>query len=83
MAKYNFVAPSLPLAAPEYDRMQQDQLLYAIRLYFNRLDTYNISQNLRPTVNLETLPTEADLADLQVGDVYRDTTADNALKVKV
>lgn len=29
------------------------------------------------------LPTEADLANLRAGDVYRDTTASNVLKVKV
>jgi hypothetical protein len=29
------------------------------------------------------LPTEADLSNLRVGDVYYDTTADNVLKVKV
>jgi hypothetical protein len=29
------------------------------------------------------LPTEADLSNLRVGDVYYDTTAGNVLKVKV
>jgi len=29
------------------------------------------------------LPTEAEYANLRVGDVYYDTTADNVLKVKV
>lgn len=29
------------------------------------------------------LPTQADLANLKVGDVYYDTTANNVLKVKV
>jgi hypothetical protein len=29
------------------------------------------------------LPTQADLANLRSGDVYRDTTAGNVLKIKV
>ena len=29
------------------------------------------------------LPTEADLSDLRVGDIYYDTTAGNVLKVKI
>lgn len=29
------------------------------------------------------LPTEADLANIRVGDLYRDTTADNTVKIKV
>lgn len=29
------------------------------------------------------LPTEADLANIRVGDLYRDTTADNVIKIKV
>jgi hypothetical protein len=41
MALYNFRAPALPLSPIEYDQRQQDQLLYALRLYFNRLDQFN------------------------------------------
>lgn len=29
------------------------------------------------------LPTEVDLAKIRVGDLYRDTTADNVIKIKV
>jgi len=29
------------------------------------------------------LPTEADLARIRVGDLYRDTTADNVIKIKI
>ena len=29
------------------------------------------------------LPTEADLAKIRVGDLYRDTTADNVIKIKI
>jgi hypothetical protein len=36
-----------------------------------------------PNTFIISLPTEADLSNLRVGDVYYDTTADNVLKVKV
>ena len=29
------------------------------------------------------LPTQADLANLRIGDLYRDTSADNVVKIKV
>ena len=38
MGFYNNKAPSLPLAPIDYNQGQQDQLNYALRLYFNRLD---------------------------------------------
>ena len=36
----NFVAPALPLPFKDYDQQQQNELLRALRLYFNRLDDY-------------------------------------------
>jgi hypothetical protein len=35
-----FVAPALPTAPPEYDQRRDDQLNYALRLYFNLLDNF-------------------------------------------
>jgi hypothetical protein len=35
-----FVAPSLPTAPTEYDQRRDDQVNYALRLYFNLLDNY-------------------------------------------
>lgn len=35
-----FVAPALPTYPAEYDQRQQDQVNYALRLYFNNLDKY-------------------------------------------
>ena len=40
MTFYKARAPSLPVAADEYNRMQQDQFANALRLYFNRLDSF-------------------------------------------
>ena len=34
-------------------------------------------------VRVASLPTQADLANMRVGDLYRDTTADNVIKIKV
>lgn len=36
-----------------------------------------------PALSVISLPTQADLANLRVGDVYYDTTASNVLKIKV
>lgn len=43
MAKYNFKAPALPVPPLEYDQGQQYQFENALRLYFNRLDNFNIA----------------------------------------
>jgi hypothetical protein len=37
MGFYNVTSPSLPLPPIDYDKNQQDQFQYALRLYFNRL----------------------------------------------
>jgi len=41
MPQYNIKAPALPLPTLDYEQAQQDQFQYVLRLYFNRLDTYN------------------------------------------
>ena len=35
-----FVAPNLPLPTDEYNRVQQDEIVRVLRLYFNLLDNY-------------------------------------------
>ena len=98
MAQKNVVAPRLPAAPDEYNRAYQDQLTSLLRLYFNQLDnsspinisTQRIGANIIaalsappvPGTSVPSLPTEADLSNLRVGDVYYDTTASNVLKVK-
>jgi hypothetical protein len=42
MANYKVRSPSLPLPTKEYDVDQQDQFQNVLRLYFNRLDQFNI-----------------------------------------
>jgi hypothetical protein len=82
MSQTNVVAPSLPLAPVEYDQQYMDKLTNVLRLYFNQLDTPGPLAGSGLNLNISLLPTQADLANLRVGDVYRDT-ATNALKIKV
>jgi hypothetical protein len=73
MAELNAIPPSLPLAPTEYERRYQDQLNNILRLYFNQLNNPGDMGGSSLNLNLETLPTEADLPTLRLGDVYRDT----------
>jgi hypothetical protein len=52
-------------------------------LYFQQINAVQPINITSLNINVERMPTQADLADLRVGDVYRDTTAGNVLKVKV
>jgi hypothetical protein len=79
----NTTPPNLPLAPEEYQRQYQEQLNNVLRLYFNLLAAPQPFAVLGLNFDVERMPTEADVADLRLGDVYRDTTADNVLKVKV
>lgn len=75
--------PILPTPTPDYSVQYMDQLLLVLRLYFDRLsDTTHISA-ASLNLDLRTLPTQADYANLRPGDVYRDEIDDNCLKVKV
>ena len=66
-------APRLPTAPVEYDAQFMAALLNALRLYFNQLDNPGDIAGSALNFNLDTLPTDADLATLRLGDVYRDT----------
>ena len=98
MAQKNVVAPNLPIATDDYDPVMMNQLLRILRLYFSQLDNAGpiaaTSQfngtavvaglSFPATGNTATpsLPTQANLANLRIGDIYYDTSADNVLKVK-
>jgi hypothetical protein len=73
MAEINATPPNLPLAPDEYDRRYQDQLNNILRLFFSQLSNPGDMGGATLNLNLETLPTEADLPNLRLGDVYRDT----------
>ena len=73
MAELNASPPSLPLAPKEYESRYFSQLNNVLRLYFNQLSNPGDMGGSTLNLNLETLPTEADLPNLRLGDVYRDT----------
>ena len=73
MAELNAIPPSLPLAPAEYESRYFSQLNNVLRLYFNQLNNPGDMGGATLNLNLETLPTEADLPNLRLGDVYRDT----------
>ena len=73
MAEINVTPPNLPLAPSEYERRYQDQLNNILRLFFNQLSNPGDMGGTTLNLNLDTLPTDADLPNLRLGDVYRDT----------
>jgi len=75
------VAPSLPVAPAEYSKEYMDQLARILRLYFNTLDNPSIITAGGLNLNINSLPTQASTT-LRSGDVYRDTSAANVLKIK-
>jgi len=98
MAQKNVTVPRLPSATDQYDPVMINQMLNILRLYFNQLNNagpiagsseFNGSDvvaglSFAPNGNTTTpsLPTQVDLANLRVGDVYYDTSANNVLKIK-
>lgn len=63
-------APNLPIAPVEYAQGYQDQLLNALRLYFNQLDNYTQGTNIPDSGVTANRPT----ANLQIGQFYFDTS---------
>ena len=91
MSNQNVVAPNLPVAPTEYNKAYMDQLLQVLRLYFVQIDNngplqgtvLNLSSiNQQTGLQVIALPTQASLSTLRKGDIYYDTTAGNALKIK-
>lgn len=70
MALYNFKAPALPIPTPEYDAHQQELFGNALRLYFNRLDAYNIISSTPASG----ITTARPAIGRQIGQFYFDTT---------
>jgi hypothetical protein len=73
MSQTNVTPPSLPLAPEQYDRQYMDQLTNVLRLFFNQISSPGPLAGASINLNVNTLPTDADLPSLRVGDVYRDT----------
>ena len=73
MAELNVTTPNLPLAPNEYDPRYQDQLNNILRLFFNQINNPGNIGGATLNLNINSLPTEAELPNLRLGDVYRDT----------
>ena len=65
-----------------YERRFFDTIIAELIAWSTRLNTPYPHNASTLNINIDTLPTEAALATLRSGDVYRDTTASNVLKIK-
>lgn len=79
----NAQPPRLPDAPAVPDQRYMGELLRTLRLFFTQLTSVGPVTVASLNIDVDTLPTQADLASLRRGDVYRDTTAGDVLKVKV
>ena len=69
----NRAAPNIPQAPAEYDQSYMNAFSNVMRLFFNNINTVQHLNLASLNLDLRTLPTDADLPNLRVGDVYRDT----------
>jgi hypothetical protein len=79
----NRAPPNPPNPPEEYNKPYFDRLVNILNLYFQQINAVQAISIAQLNINVNTLPTDADLANLREGDVYRDTTAGNVLKIKV
>ena len=81
MGMFSRVTPPRPTAAPQQYTTAFMQNIF--NLFFKQINAVQPINIASLNIDIDTLPTQADLANLRVGDVYRDSTASNVLKVKV
>ena len=85
----NRSSPNIPQAPAEYDVAYMNSFSNVIRLFFNTINTVQQLNLASLNLDLRTLPTDEDLQNLRLGDVYRDTqggtlqTGTNILRIKV
>jgi len=85
----NRASPNIPQAPKEYDQAYMNALSNVIRLFFNDINTVQQLNLAALSLDLRTLPTDADFVNLREGDVYRDTvggtlqTGSNVLRIKL
>ena len=77
------VPPRLPTPPSEYSEVFMAEYNRILYLYFQQLNAVQPLSITSLNINVARLPTDAALATLRSGDVYRDTTAGNVLKIKV
>lgn len=76
------IPPNLGVPPRTYEQSYFSLLRRTLDLFFASLVAVRPWTVSKLSISIDTLPTEADLASLRSGDVYRDSTADNVLKVK-
>jgi hypothetical protein len=67
-------APNLPIAPVEYSQYYQDQVLNALRLYFNQLDNFNQSIAIPNSGPTSSRPLSTVQTPLAIGQSFFDTT---------
>ena len=83
MSMFQVSPPSLPIAPDKYSAVYMSQMLNILNLFFQQLNAVQPISVAKLNIDVERFPTQADVANLRVGDVYRDSSAGNVLKVKV
>jgi hypothetical protein len=83
MSMFQASPPRLPIAPEEYTPVYISQMLNILNLYFQQLNAVQPISVSQLNIDVERLPTQADVANLRAGDVYRDSSAGNVLKIKV
>ena len=83
MSLFNVSPPRIPSAPPEYNVSYMSQMLNVLNLFFQQINAVQPINIAQLNIDITTLPTESNLANLRVGDVYRDVAAGNVLKIKV
>lgn len=79
----NRAPPNPPLPPEEYSKPYFDRLVNVLNLFFQQINAVQPISIAQLNINIDTLPTQADYANLRSGDVYRDSAAGDVLKVKV
>jgi microcystin-dependent protein len=72
-------APNLPIAPVEYTQQYMDQVLNALRLYFNQVDNFNQGINTPNSGTTANRPIDSVQAPIPVGQTYFDTTLNQLL----
>ena len=67
-------APNLPIGPVEYTQQYQDQVLNALRLYFNQIDNFTQGATIPPSGVTGNRPVSTLQTPVPVGYLYYDTT---------
>ena len=73
MSLFNTSPPRIPSPPREYDAAYMGQMLNVLNLFFQQVSAVQPINIAQLNIDLKTLPTDADLPNLRLGDVYRDT----------